>query len=79
MRKLIDEAQRKAQVTLASDRALLDRVAEALLEKETLTAADLERLTGTPSGAHRWSDNGPNGNGSTRAAAGASGPGAANA
>jgi cell division protease FtsH len=43
-RRLAEEAQEKARSVLVLDRQGLDRVAEALLERETLTATDLDEL-----------------------------------
>ncbi|MDP9441547.1 MAG: AAA family ATPase [Actinomycetota bacterium] len=46
VRRLVDEATEKARSVLEAQRDLLDRVVEALLERETLTRQDLEALTG---------------------------------
>ena len=56
VRALVEEASERARVTLAAVLPGLDRVVEQLMERETLTAAELESLVG-PSGG--------NGNGST--------------
>lgn len=48
-RRLVDEAYERARDVLAGSRATLDRIASALLERETITAEELEALvTGTP-------------------------------
>jgi cell division protease FtsH len=44
VRRLIDEAHERALQVLTDSREALDRVAAALLERETLTAAELEEL-----------------------------------
>ncbi len=44
VRRIITEAQERAQKTLTEHRNLLDRVAEALLENETLTNEDIDKL-----------------------------------
>ncbi|MEJ7892110.1 MAG: ATP-dependent metallopeptidase FtsH/Yme1/Tma family protein [Solirubrobacteraceae bacterium] len=46
VRRLTDEARGRARQVLTDGRAALDRIAEALLERETLTADDLEALSG---------------------------------
>jgi len=46
VRRLIDEAHERARQVLTGSRAALDRIAEALLEKETLTSDELEELLG---------------------------------
>ncbi|MEJ7765847.1 MAG: AAA family ATPase, partial [Acidimicrobiales bacterium] len=48
IRRLIGEAQALATAVLASKRDVLDRAVEVLLERETLTAAELKDLTRTP-------------------------------
>ena len=45
IRALADEAHQTAVRILERDRVLLDGIAAALIERETLTAADIERLT----------------------------------
>ncbi len=45
-RALVEEAYERAQVVLADSRGVLDRAAEALLDRETLTAAELEEIAG---------------------------------
>jgi cell division protease FtsH len=47
-RRLVDEAETLARSVLTGWRDGLDRVAEALLEKETLTLEEVERVTGPP-------------------------------
>ncbi len=42
--RLVSEAERKAYSLLQEHRALLDRIAQELLQKETLTREDLERI-----------------------------------
>ncbi len=44
VRRLVDEAYEQALSVLVSSRRVLDRVAEALLERESLSAAELEHL-----------------------------------
>ena len=46
VRKLVDEAYGRARSVLTSRRVQLDRVAEALLERETLSGAQLEAVIG---------------------------------
>ena len=46
VRRLVDDAYGRARRVLLAWRAALDAVASALLEHETLSAADLERLAG---------------------------------
>ena len=46
--KIIDEGYKVARETLVKNKAKLDKVAEALLEKETLDRDDFERLVGKP-------------------------------
>jgi len=46
VRRLIGEARERARGVLAGSRASLDRIAQALLERETLTAEELEVLVG---------------------------------
>lgn len=43
-RRLVDEAYGRARRVLAASDGALDRVARALLERETLTAMELEEL-----------------------------------
>ncbi len=50
VRRLVDEAYGRARDVLMSSRETLDRVASALLERETLTAQELEQLAGPPAG-----------------------------
>ncbi len=45
---LVEEAEEIARSALVASRDALDRVAKALLEKETLTLDELERLAGPP-------------------------------
>lgn len=45
MRRLTDEAHGLARQLLSRSRPALNRVAHALLERETLTASELERVT----------------------------------
>ncbi|MDP8942787.1 MAG: ATP-dependent zinc metalloprotease FtsH [Actinomycetota bacterium] len=46
VRRLVDEAHREARQVLEGSRATLDRIAEALLERETISADELEELVG---------------------------------
>jgi cell division protease FtsH len=46
IKRLLTEAYGRARKLLSDNRALLDRVAQALLERESLTEADLEILRG---------------------------------
>jgi ATP-dependent metalloprotease FtsH len=46
-RRLVDEAERLANEVLARQRPELDRVAEALLERENLSLAEVEAIIGT--------------------------------
>ena len=46
VRRLVDEAERLARGVLGDARATLDRVAEALLERETLTLEDVGAIAG---------------------------------
>jgi len=46
IRRLVDEAHRLARSVLASSRSALDDAASALLQRETLTAAELDELAG---------------------------------
>ncbi|HET7486426.1 MAG TPA: AAA family ATPase [Acidimicrobiales bacterium] len=48
VRELIDEAFRRASAVLAASRPALDAVAAALLDRESLTAAELDRIAGPP-------------------------------
>ncbi len=43
-RRLVDQGHERARAVLTGARAALDRAANALLDQETLTAAELERL-----------------------------------
>ncbi len=45
---LIEEAEELARAALTASRAALERVAQSLVEHETLTMADVERLAGPP-------------------------------
>ena len=47
-RKLVAQAESKADEVLATSRAVLDRVALALLESEKLTSSEIEKLTAEP-------------------------------
>lgn len=47
-RRLADDAYERARSVLAADRDALDRLAGALLERETITAAELEALAAPP-------------------------------
>ncbi|HSH58199.1 MAG TPA: ATP-dependent zinc metalloprotease FtsH [Acidimicrobiales bacterium] len=53
VRSLMDEAYGRARAVLEGARAALDRVAHALLDKESLSLAELEQLTGTQPGSRR--------------------------
>ena len=44
VKRLIDEAYARATEILAGNRELLDRIADALLERETIDREDLDRL-----------------------------------
>ncbi|MCS7003346.1 MAG: cell division protein FtsH, partial [Dehalococcoidia bacterium] len=44
VRELVDEAYRRALDTLTSHRETLDRVAQALMERETIEGAELKAL-----------------------------------
>ena len=46
--KIIDEGYKKAKETLSKSRAKLDKVADTLLEKETLDRDEFEQLVGKP-------------------------------
>src|SRR3989344_3973877 len=46
--KFIDEGYKKAKETLSKNRAKLDKVADTLLEKETLDRDEFEQLVGKP-------------------------------
>lgn len=46
IKKIIDEAYKKSQTILKTNRAKLDKVAKALLEKETLDGDEFEKLVG---------------------------------
>jgi cell division protease FtsH len=43
-RRLVQEAEQRATALLGAEREALDRVAEALVERETLTARELDRI-----------------------------------
>jgi ATP-dependent metalloprotease FtsH len=47
-RKLVDEAERLAEQVLSASREALDKVAQALLERETLTLEEVEQIAGPP-------------------------------
>ena len=51
VRKLVDEAHERAREVLTDSREALDRIAQALLERETITAAELETLVRPPAPA----------------------------
>ena len=44
IKQLTEEAARRAELVLEANRAVLDRVANALLEKESLEEADLQNI-----------------------------------
>jgi cell division protease FtsH len=44
VKRLIDEAYARASTILGANRDLLDRIAQALLERETIDREDLDRL-----------------------------------
>jgi hypothetical protein len=46
VRRLVEEAGRMAERVLIGARDALDRVADALMERETLTLADVEQIVG---------------------------------
>ncbi|MDP8943936.1 MAG: ATP-dependent zinc metalloprotease FtsH [Actinomycetota bacterium] len=48
VRRLVDEAEELARSVLLASREALDRVARALIERETLTLEDVEELAGAP-------------------------------
>ncbi|MBA3747322.1 MAG: cell division protein FtsH, partial [Solirubrobacterales bacterium] len=48
VRALVSQAQERADAVLTASRGALDRMAAALLESETLTAIDIERLVPAP-------------------------------
>ena len=48
IRRFVDDAHDRALVILRTWRGALDRVAETLLVRETLTAEELASLSGTP-------------------------------
>ena len=47
-RKLVNEAERLAEEVLSASRKALDSVAEALLDRETLTLEEVEEIAGPP-------------------------------
>ncbi len=47
-RSTVEEAEQRARQVLAGSREALDRIAEALLERETLSAAELEAIIDDP-------------------------------
>ena len=51
VRRLVDEAHERAREVLTDSRDALDRIAQALLEHETITADQLENLVRPPSAA----------------------------
>ena len=51
VRKLVDEAHERARQVLTDSRDALDRIADALLEQETITADELETLVRPPAPA----------------------------
>jgi cell division protease FtsH len=44
VKRLIDEAYSRASAILSANRELLDRIAQALLDRESIDREDLERL-----------------------------------
>jgi ATP-dependent Zn protease len=44
----VDEAERLAEQVLSASRESLDMVAQALLERETLTLEEVEQIAGPP-------------------------------
>jgi cell division protease FtsH len=46
--KLIDEAAKRAGEAITSNREVVNRIAERLIEVETIDAADFEKLVGFP-------------------------------
>jgi hypothetical protein len=44
VKRLIDEAYARASAILSENRELLDRIAQALLDRETIDREDLDRL-----------------------------------
>jgi cell division protease FtsH len=48
VRRLVDEAQARAVEVLRRSRATLDRLAEVLIERETVSARELEQILDTP-------------------------------
>ncbi|MHB8660191.1 MAG: AAA family ATPase [Solirubrobacteraceae bacterium] len=54
VRKLVDEAERRADAVLRSSRHALVRIAEALLEAEKLTAEQIHQLVADPARASTW-------------------------
>ena len=51
IRRLVDEATTQARAILTTRRELLERLASALLERETLSGADIMALAAEPNGA----------------------------
>ncbi|HSH58486.1 MAG TPA: hypothetical protein VK988_02375 [Acidimicrobiales bacterium] len=47
-RRIARDAYERARAVLTASRDALDRVASALLERETITAVELEALAGPP-------------------------------
>jgi cell division protease FtsH len=64
VRRLIDEAHGEARAILTVHRSTLDRLAEALVEKETLDTPELAEMLGP---LPVWPPRGPGGNGHARA------------
>ncbi|HET9444156.1 MAG TPA: AAA family ATPase, partial [Acidimicrobiales bacterium] len=56
VRRLVEEAAGMARSALTSRRLLLDRVAEALLDRETLSRDEVEALVSAPPGRRRPSE-----------------------
>ena len=48
VRRLVEEAEELARAALRASRQALDRVADALVERETLTMEDVEEIAGAP-------------------------------
>jgi cell division protease FtsH len=68
---VVEEAGAMAHHVLSGSREALDRVAGALMERETLTLEEVEEVVGTAPLAGRRTDGA---GGRARAGAGASGP-----